>query len=153
MGSQRVGHDWTTFTFIFHFAVDFLFSIPQCPSLLIHIISFLLLSLLWLLMVHAQPLHLCPSLCDPMDCSLPGSSVHGIFQTRILEWVAIPSSRGSSRLKDWTFISYVSCIGRPVLYHWATGAPQREKLLWNTLRITFVKTLCWSDLVNGPLFW
>ena len=39
--------------------------------------------------------HSCPALCNPMDCSLPGSSVHGIFQTRILEWVAI-SSRGSS---------------------------------------------------------
>ena len=36
----------------------------------------------------------CPTLCDPMDCSLPGSSVHGIFQARILEWVAIPLSRG-----------------------------------------------------------
>ena len=38
----------------------------------------------------------CPTLCDPMDCSLPGSSVHGIFQARILEWIAIPFSRGSS---------------------------------------------------------
>ena len=38
----------------------------------------------------------CPTLCNPMDCSLPGSSVHGIFQTRILEWVAISFSRGSS---------------------------------------------------------
>ena len=38
----------------------------------------------------------CPALCDPMDCSLPGSSVHGIFQARILEQVAISSSRGSS---------------------------------------------------------
>ena len=36
----------------------------------------------------------CPTLCDPMDCSLPGSSLHGIFQTRILEWVAISFSRG-----------------------------------------------------------
>ena len=39
---------------------------------------------------------LCPTLCDPMDCSLPGSSVHGILQVRILEWVAISFSRGSS---------------------------------------------------------
>ena len=39
---------------------------------------------------------LCPTLCNPMDCSLPNSSVHGILQARILEWVAIPSSRGSS---------------------------------------------------------
>ena len=38
----------------------------------------------------------CPTLSNPMDCSLPGSSVHGIFQTRILEWVAMPFSRGSS---------------------------------------------------------
>ena len=38
----------------------------------------------------------CPTLCDPMDCSLPHSSVHGIFQARVLEWVAISFSRGSS---------------------------------------------------------
>ena len=60
---------------------------------------------------------LCPTLCNPMDCSLPGSSVHGILQTRILEWVTLPSSRGSSQPRDWTHISYVSCIGRQVLYH------------------------------------
>ena len=52
---------------------------------------------------------LCQTLCNPMDCSLPGSSVHGIFQARILEWVGISSSRGSSQLRDWT---HVSCIGR-----------------------------------------
>ena len=45
---------------------------------------------------------LCPTLCDPMDCNLPGSSVHGILQARILEWIAICSSRGSSWLRDWT---------------------------------------------------
>ena len=50
-------------------------------------------------------------LCDPMDCSPSGSSVHGIFQARILEWVAISSSRGSSQPRDQTHISYVSCIG------------------------------------------
>ena len=43
----------------------------------------------------------CPILCDPMDCSLPGSSVHGVFQARILEWVSISSSRGSSPPRDW----------------------------------------------------
>ena len=42
----------------------------------------------------------CPTLCDPIDCSLPGSSIHGIFQTRILEWVAISFSRGSSPRRD-----------------------------------------------------
>ena len=42
----------------------------------------------------------CPTLCDPMDCSLPGSSVHGIVQARILEWVAMLFSRGTSRPRD-----------------------------------------------------
>ena len=56
-------------------------------------------------------------LCDPMDCILPGSSVHGILQARILEWVAISSSRGSSGLRDQTRVSCVSCNGTQVLYH------------------------------------
>ena len=51
----------------------------------------------------------CPPLCDPIDCSLLGSSVHGISQTRILEWVAISFSRESSRPRNQT---HVSCIGR-----------------------------------------
>ena len=49
--------------------------------------------------LHAQ---LCPTLCDPMDCSPPGFSVHGILQTRILKWVALSFSRGSSRTRDGT---------------------------------------------------
>ena len=49
-----------------------------------------------------------PTLCDPMDCSLPGSSVHGIFQARVLEWLAISFSRGSSRPKDWTGVSHIA---------------------------------------------
>ena len=48
---------------------------------------------------------LCPTLCDPMDCSLLGSSVHRIFQARVLEWVAISVSRGSSRPRDGTCIA------------------------------------------------
>ena len=59
----------------------------------------------------------CRTLCDPVDCSPLGSSVRGILQARILKWIAIPSSRGSSRPRDQTHISYVSCIGRQVLYH------------------------------------
>ena len=50
------------------------------------------------------------TLCDPMDCSPLGFSVHGILQARMLEWVAMPSSRGSSRPRDWTHISCSSCI-------------------------------------------
>ena len=55
--------------------------------------------------VHAKSLQSCLSLCDPMDCSWPGSSVHGILQARILEWVAVPSSRESYQLRDQTCIS------------------------------------------------
>ena len=59
----------------------------------------------------------CLTLCDPMDHSLPGSSVHGISQARTLEWVVISFSRGSSQPRDQT---HVSCISRYILYHWAT---------------------------------
>jgi len=55
-----------------------------------------------------------------MDCRPSGFSVHRIFQARILEWGAISSSRGSSQPRDWTYISYISCIGLRILYHWAT---------------------------------
>ena len=75
--------------------------------------------------VHAKLLLSRPTLWDPMDCSLPGSSVHGILQARILEWFAISFSRGSSQPRDWT---YISCIGRKILYCWATGeAPRRGR--------------------------
>ena len=50
----------------------------------------------------------CPTLCDPMDCSLPGASVHGIFQATVLEWVAISFSRGSSRPREWTRVSRIA---------------------------------------------
>ena len=59
---------------------------------------------------HAKLLQSCPALCDPMDCSQPGSSVHRILQARIREWVAISSSTGSSQPKDWTCVSWGSCI-------------------------------------------
>ena len=73
----------------------------------------------------AKSLQSCLTFCGSMDRSLPGSSVHGILQTKILEWVAMPSSRGSSWPRDWTRVSYVSCIGRRVLYHWChLGSPQ-----------------------------
>ena len=64
-------------------------------------------------------------------CSLPGSSVHGILRARMLERIAMPSSKGSSQPKDQTRVSYVSCIGRLVLYHyhaWEAPIPQAEYL-------------------------
>ena len=59
----------------------------------------------------------CPTLCDPMDCSRSGSSVHGIFQARVLEWVAISFSTGSSQPRDQT---WVSCIAGRHFTVWAT---------------------------------
>ena len=66
----------------------------------------------------------CPALCDPMDYSLPGSSVHGILQARILEWVAIPFSRGSSQPRDQT---QVSCISGKFFTIWASLVAQTVK--------------------------
>ena len=70
--------------------------------------------------LQAKLLQSCPTLCDHMDCSPPGSSVHGILLLRILEWVAMTSSR----------VSYVSCTGRWILYHWATWEAQHIYLFF-----------------------
>ena len=70
--------------------------------------------------------------CDPMDYSLPGSSVHGISQARILEWVAISTSRGSSQPRDQT---QVSCLGRWILYHCTTWEAQGSSILIYNIRI------------------
>ena len=67
--------------------------------------------------------HSCPILCDPVDCSPPGSSVHGILQARILEWVAIPFSMGSSPPGDQT---RVSCIAGRFFIVWVTRKTQRK---------------------------
>ena len=73
---------------------------------------------------EVKSLQLCPTLCSPMDWSLPGSSIHGIFQTRILEWVAISFFRGASWPRDWTWFSHIA--GR--LYHLGhQGIPNLEK--------------------------
>ena len=62
-----------------------------------------------LCVLRVKSLQSCSTLCNPMDCSLPGSSVQGIFQARILEWLAMPSSRGIFPSRDCTHISYISC--------------------------------------------
>ena len=66
---------------------------------------------------------LCLTLCNPMDCSLPGSSVHGIFEARILDQIAISYSRGSLRPRDRTHTSSFSCPVRQILYYCATWKP------------------------------
>ena len=59
-------------------------------------LCFQVLAFTLLACVHAKSLQSCPIFCDPMDWSLPDSTVHGILQARLLEWIAMPSSRGSS---------------------------------------------------------
>jgi len=85
-------------------------SIPLSPGSFSHIFPMLIFH------ASAQSLQSCLTLCDSMDCSPPGSSVHGILPARILKWVAISFSRRSSWPRDPTCISCVSCIGRQILY-------------------------------------
>jgi len=89
MGSHRVGHDWSDLAAASVANAKVAHSVTQS----------------------------CPTLCDPMDCRPSGSSVHWIIPARILKWVAISSSKGSSPPRDWTRVTY---IGRWILYHWAT---------------------------------
>ena len=79
-----------------HHTVDFLWKVVMCLSFF-YLYMYVKVSV-------AQP---CPTLCGPVACSQPGSSVYGILQARILEWVAIPFSKGSSSLRDQI---QVSCI-------------------------------------------
>ena len=74
-------------------------------------------------------------ICDPMDCSPPGSPVHGISQARILEWVVISYLRGSSQPRGPNHVSCMSCIGRQILYCCATWeAPIRHSWKVNPSR-------------------
>ena len=81
---------------------------------------------------------LCPTLCDPMDYSPPGSSIHGIFQARIQEWIAISFSRGSSQARDWT---QVSCIGRQILYHCAIRGVHGGKMKCRSQKLRVQKDM------------
>ena len=83
-------------------------------------------SLILNLKVKVLVAQLCPTLCDPTDCSPPGFSVHGISQARILKWVVISSSRGSSRPRDKT---QVSCIAGTSFSIWATREAQPAEIL------------------------
>ena len=77
---------------------------------------------------HVLSCSVMPTLCNPMDCTPPGSSVHGIFQARILERAATSSSRGSSWPRDWTWVSCGSCTAVGFFTHWAIEkTPIREK--------------------------
>ena len=87
----------------------------------------------------------CLTLGHTMSCSPPASSVRGIFQARRLEWVSIPFSRDSSRLRDLIHIFSVSCAGRQILYHWAA----REALSQGITTIFFFfRTESVKDLLS-----
>ena len=84
---------------------------------------------------------LCLTLCDPMDCSPPGFSVHGILQERLLEWVTMPSSKGSSQPRDQT--SDLLC-----LLHWQVGSlplvpPGKPSVAYFDLKNKFLRTNHW----------
>ena len=86
---------------------------------------------------------LCRTLPNPMDFSLQGSSVHGIFQARVLEWVAISFSKGSSWLRDWTWVSHIA--GRSFTI-WATKEAQPVILVRiKTLNGSILKYVLWES--------
>ena len=101
------------------------------------------------------PAQSCPTLCDPMDCSLPGSFVHGISQARILESIAISFSRGSSRPRAQTNISYMSgkCFtteppGKPTWVPTLLLCPSELSTPWTLAQYSFKSPLPHS---NGGL--
>ena len=105
--------------------------------------AFTHLYLIMYVWAHAQ---LCLTVCNTKDCSPPDSSVHDIAWARILEWVAISFSRGSSQPRDRT---HVSCICRQMLYHWAT----REVLIMYKNNFIFESSF-WVELSLGrPMRW
>ena len=86
------------------------------------------------------------SLCKPVDCSLPSSSVHEISQAGILEWVAISYSKGYS----WT---HVSCVGRWILYHWATWGGLKHLMYMYATGFSHARLLAilWTITSQAPL--
>ena len=98
------------------------------PQAILHCLGFLLPEIekgSWIVVVKL--LSYVRLFCHPMDYSLPGSSVHGILQAKILQWAAIFLLRGSSWPRDWTRIS---CVGRRILYHWATSKASAHGYPW-----------------------
>ena len=79
-----------------------------------------------------QSLQLCSAVCDPVDCNPPVSSVHGILQTRILQWVVMPSSRGFSQSRNWTHISWVSWIAGKFLTTEPPRKPKNHMHFWKS---------------------
>ena len=117
---------------------------------------------IYLLLLLFNPCH-GRFLCDTRGYSPPGSFVHGISRVRILQWVAIPFSRGSSWPRDQT---HTSCIGRRILYRWATGKPCKllcfcsvHKLcltLWDPMNLSmlgFPVLHCLLEVIQTHVHW
>ena len=99
--------------------------------------------------MHAKSLQLCPTFCDPLDCIPPASSVHGILQARILKWVAMPSSRGSSQPKNQTPISMSPASAGRLITASATWEALINRLTGNLyLLTTFIQFPCPSTSNN-----
>ena len=94
------------------------------------------------LSVCVLSLQLCLTLCDPVDCSLPGFSVREILQARILEWVAMPFSRRSSQSRNWTGVSWISCTADRFFYCWATKA-----------QLAIIRCIYYINILNKAKFW
>ena len=132
MGSQRVGHDWVTSLSLFTFwskSSSMSSKLKDCYK------------------SESKVSQSCSTLCGPMGCRLPDSSVHGIFQAKVVEWVAISFFRGSSLSRDWTQVSLTT--GR-LFTVWTTG----EAISQKNLPIKFVTTwdvslICWPWSLNG----
>ena len=113
MGSQRVGHDWVTELNSTELILNWNLCLLESPTS--RVLPWTPVELWrreWC--VHTKSLQSCPTLCDPMDCSPPGSSVHGTLVHGQEYWYALPFP---SWPRDWTCVSLVSCTGRQVRYH------------------------------------
>ena len=108
-----------------HFVVPLRCILPHTSTML----DLVLGGVYFIMYVCAKSLQLCLILFDPIDCSPPGSSVHGILQARTLEWIVVPSSRGSSWPRDET---HIPCIGRRILCHYChLGSPYFNRCFVN----------------------
>ena len=91
------------------------------------------------------------TLWDPMDCSPQVSAVHGIFQARTPEWVAISFARGSSQPRDWTCVSCVSCFGRQIFYYSAPWEAHFISVLYSQIKVILCQ-LIWPT-PKGKCSW
>ena len=113
---------WVGFSSCFHFCLQSWMTESFSNVFFWSIVLYLAENIEWHQMWVCVRAQSCLTPCDPVDCSLPGSSVHEILQTRILEQAAISYSKGLSWPKDQTHVSCISCLGRWILYHCTTWA-------------------------------